>query len=490
MKLSIANTIWSLAFAAAFLLLDGMPLGAQPAREKRAGSRSAPTPAASPKVYSPLEFGARPDGATLATAAIQRAIDQCAGKGGGIVQLSRGVYLSGTIFLRTGVTLQIDEGATLLGSTRLADYPEVTPTFQSLMTERELVKQSIIYAERVERIGIRGKGVIDGQGAKFTVQPKVRPLVARPFIIRMVECREVLVEDITLLNSASWTESYLACDNLTIRNIRIYGHAIRNNDGIDIDGCQNVLIEGVESSSDDDGMCFKGTSDRPTRNVVVRNSRFYSYCNALKIGTDSQGAFENLRLENLELGRPPPGTPPLHLGRPEGVSGVSLEIVDGGTIDGVVIDNVKVVGTMAPIYIVLGDRGRHLKDKPRPPPGVVKNITISNLTAETASPMGCPIIGLSNHRIEKLLLRNIKISFPGGGTTEDRARKFTEKADTYPEAIKYAKHLPAFGLFFWHAANVRLENVSLTTRATDQREAIVLEDVDNFTIDGRMMRGN
>lgn len=488
MKTPIPKAGWRLACGAGLLVLSGLALGAQPGRERRTGSGMIGN--ASPKVYSPIEFGARPDGTTLATEAIQRAIDVCAGEGGGIVQLSPGVYLSGTIFMRTGVTLQIDERATLLGSTRLTDYPEVTPTFKSLMTEKELVTQSIIYAERVERIGIRGKGVIDGQGAKFTVQPKVRPLVKRPFIIRMVECRDVLVEDITLRNSASWTQSYLACDNLTIRNIRINGHAIRNNDGIDIDGCQNVLIEGVESTSDDDGMCFKGTSERPTRNVVVRNSRFFSYCNALKIGTDSQGAFENLRLENLELGRPPPGTPPLHLGRPEGISGISLQIVDGGTIDGVVIDQVKVVGTMAPIYIVLGDRGRHLKDKPRLPPGVVKNVTISNLTAETDSPMGCPIIGLGDHRIDGLLLRNIKISFPGGGTAEDRVRKFTEKADSYPEAIKYANRLPAYGFFFWHVANVRLENVSLTTRTADLREAIVLEDASRVTVDGRLMRND
>lgn len=479
-----------LTFGSVLLVLSGLTLGAQSAREDRARDSNAAPPAAASKVYRAIEFGARPDGATLATEAIQRAVDVCAGEGGGIVQLSPGVYLTGTIFMRSGVTLQIDEGATLLGSTRLADYPDVTPTFRSLMTEREMVTQSIIYAERVERIGLRGKGVIDGQGAKFTVQPNVRPLWKRPFIIRMIECREILVEGITLRNSASWTQSYLACDNLTIRNIRIEGHAIRHNDGVDIDGCQNVLIQGVESSTDDDGMCFKGTSERPTKNVVVENCRFFSYCNSLKIGTDSQGAFENIRISNLELGRPPPGTPPLHLGRPEGIAGIALEIVDGGTIDGVMIDNVKIVGTMAPIYIVLGNRGRHLKDKPRLPPGAVKNITISNLTAETNSAMGCPIIGLSNHRIDGLILRNIKISFPGGGTAEDRVRKFTEKADSYPEAIKYANRLPAYGFFFWHVANVRLENVSLTTRTADLREAIVLEDASRVTVDGRLMRND
>ena len=484
----LKNRHWKSAFGAGLIACGGLVLAASPAREERAGTKTH-APIATPKVCDPLEFGARPDGQTLATKAIQQAVDACAEQGGGVVQLSPGVYLSGTIFLRTGVTLQIDEGATLLGSTNLVDYPEVTPQFQSLMTERERVSQSIIYADRVERIGLRGKGVIDGQGAKFTVRPRERPLVGRPFLIRMIECRDVRVEDITLRNSASWTESFLACDNLTIRNIRVHGHVIRNNDGIDIDGCQNVLIEGVESSSDDDGMCFKGTSLRPTKNVVVRNSRFFSYCNALKIGTDSQGAFENIQISNLELGRPPPGTPPLHLGRPEGISGISLEIVDGGTIDRIAIDNIKIVGTLAPIYLVLGDRGRHLQGQPRLPPGALKHVTISNLTAETNSPMGCPIIGLPSHRIEGLLLCNVSISFPGGGIAEDRVRKFPEKADSYPEAIKYANRLPAYGLFFWHVAQVRLENVRLTTRTADQREAIAGEDASSIRIDGRSWRG-
>lgn len=133
-----------LAFGAGLFVLGGLALGAQPDREERADGRNATTPATTPKVYSPIEFGARPDGASLATEAIQRAIDECAGKGGGIVQLSPGVYLSGTIFMRTGVTLQIDEGATLLGSTRLADYPDVTPSFQSLTTSKTLDGESLV----------------------------------------------------------------------------------------------------------------------------------------------------------------------------------------------------------------------------------------------------------------------------------------------------------------------------------------------------------
>ena len=401
------------------------------------------------------------------------------------MQLTAGKYLSGTIFFRTGVTLQLDEGATLLGSTDLNDYPHKTPAFRSMNDEKQNVTQSLIYAEKVEKIALRGKGEINGQGASFTVVKKGPILVNRPFLIRMIECNDVLVEDVTLRDSASWTQDYIACDNLTIRGIKVIGHVMRNNDGCDIDGCQNVHISNVETTSDDDGLCFKGCSLRPTKNVVVENCRFYSYCNSLKYGTDSQGGFENIRIRNVELGRPAPDMPPKILGAPEGISGISLEIVDGGTMQDVTIENVKIRGTRAPIYLVLGDRGRHLKDNPRLPPGILRNVTISNVQAEPATNMGCPILGIPGHPIEGLTLRNIKILFPGGGLAEDTVRRFDDKANNYPEAIKYAKRLPAFGLFCWHVKGLTLENVQLTTRQPDQRPAIALEDAVDVTIDGK-----
>ena len=437
------------------------------------------------EVYDPIQFGAKPDGKTLSTTAIQKAIDACAAAGGGTVRLTKGRYLSGTIFFRNGVTLQVDEGATLLGSTDLNDYPHKTSALRSMNDEKQHVTQSLIYAEKVEKIALRGKGEINGQGASFKVVKKGPVLVNRPFLIRMIECKDVLVEDVTLRNSASWTELYLACDNLTIRGTRVIGHVMRNNDGCDIDGCQNVHISNVETTSDDDGLCFKGDTLRPTKNVVVENCRFYSYCNSLKYGTDSQGGIENVQIRNVELGQPAPGTPKKILGFPEGVSGIALEIVDGGTMKNVTIDNVKIRGTRVPIYVVLGDRGRHLIGNPRLPPGILRDVTISNVKAETASNTGCLILGIPEHPVENITLRNIQISFPGGGTLADTVRQFKEKANNYPEGTKYAKRLPAFGLFAWHVKGLTLDNVKLTTRRPDQRPAIALEDAIDVTINGK-----
>ena len=438
----------------------------------------------------PIQFGAKPDGKTLCTAAIQKAIDTCAAAGGGTVEFTKGKYLSGTIFYRSGVTLQLDEGVTLLGSTNVNDYPRTTPDFRTRMDEVEQVTRSLIYAEKVERIALRGKGEINGQGASF--QPVLeesmkngRELLDRPFLIRMIQCKDVSIEDVTLRDSGSWTEDYIACDNLTIRGIRVIAHVIRNNDGIDIDGCQNVHISDVMADVEDDGLCFKGCSLRPTKNVLVENCRFYSNCNSIKYGTDSQGGLENVTIRNVDLGQPAPDMPPAINGWAEGIAGIALEVVDSATMRNVTIDNVKVRGTWAPIYLVLGDRGRHAADKPRLPAGVMQNVTISNVRAEPTKNMGCPIVGIPGHPIEGLTLRNIHITFPGGGKQEDIVRRFTEKAHSYPEAFKYALRLPAFGLFCWHVRGVTLDNVQLTTRQPDERPAIAMEDVADVTLDGK-----
>jgi polygalacturonase len=431
-----------------------------------------------------VRFGAKPDGRSLCTTAIQKAVDACADQGGGIVRLGRGTYLSGTLFLRSKVTLELDEGATLLGSTNLADYPHKTPSYPTRMNDD--VTQSLIYAERLEHVGLCGKGRIDGQGASFRGPALEMAMPGRPFLIRMIECKDVRIEDLSLRNSASWMESYIACDDLTIRGIHVDNHVNWNNDAIDIDSCRHVRIRDVAANTDDDGLCFKGTSLRPTQDVVVENCSFRSYCNSLKFGTDSQGGLLDVRVRNLDLGQPPAGSPPPWKGRPPlGISGMSWEVVDGGTLRNLVVDRIKIHGTKAPIFLRLADRGRHLKGNPPPPPGVMRDVTISNVQGEGAGPMGCPIAGISGHRIENLTLRNIRISFAGGGKKEDTLRRFKENPKDYPEAIRFAPRLPAFGLFCWHVKGLTLDNVRLTTVAADPRPDVALEDALDVTIDGR-----
>ncbi|MCP4638965.1 MAG: glycoside hydrolase family 28 protein [bacterium] len=433
-------------------------------------------------VYDPMDYGAKPDGVTLCTEAIQNAIDTCAAAGGGSVRLAAGRFLSGTLFLKSNVSLIIDEGATLLGSTELDHYPVTIPEYRSY-TDR-YTNKSLLYGENLSDIAIVGKGTIDGQGAAFEGEWKVRP-----YLIRMVTCKNVRVQDITLINSPMWMQHYLACDDVRLQGVTVYNHCNRNNDMIDIDGCKDVLIADCVGDTDDDGITLKSTSARACENVTIRDCTVSSHCNAIKCGTESNGGFKNITIANCTV-KPSADTEPI-FGLPAGLGGIALEIVDGGTMDNVTVSDITIEGTLAPIFVRLGNRARpFIEGGPKPDVGVLRNVTLRNITATGASAMGCPIAGISGHPIEDLALENVKLSFAGGGEEKDTVRAFGEKAEKYPECKMFADWLPAFGLFCWHVRGLTLTNVALTTEAPDARPAVAFEDVEDITVDSKRVAGN
>ena len=433
-------------------------------------------PSAEYPIYNPVDFGAKPDGRTISTAAIQKSIDECAANGGGVVQLTGGVFVSGTIFMKSGVTLDISVDATLLGSTNLRDYPITVPAYSSYTNY--FTDKSLVYGENLSNIAVTGKGTIDGQGANFKGEGK-----HRPYGIRFITCSNVTVENLTLKNSAAWMQHYLACDNVSIKGITVWNHANRNNDMMDIDGCHNVLVTDCVGDTDDDGITLKSTSQRACENISIMGCTISSHCNAIKCGTESNGGFKNVKVSHCVI--KPSAKRTCIFGHPEGLAGIALEIVDGGTMDRVSVSDVQIQGTLSPIFLRLGDRARRFRrDMPRPDVGVLRNVTISRVTASGASSMGCAIAGLKNHRIENLFLSDLNFTFAGGGVEENIARRFDEKPGAYPECKMFSERLPAYGLFLWHVDGLSLDDVKLTTVKPDERPAIVLEDVANLSIDG------
>jgi len=255
-------------------------------------------PAQSGSTYDIRSFGAVGDGITLDTQALQAAIDTCSRRGGTVI-VPPGNFLTGSLRLRSNVDLYLAAGAVILGSTELKDYEEHTPAFQSY--NDVFLKHSLFYAEQSDHITIRGEGTIDGQGSAFPTTTTVRPdrYRNRPFILRFIQCRFVRIEDVTMKNSAMWMQHYLACDDLLIRGIRVYNHANKNNDMMDIDGCRNVVISDCIGDTDDDAITLKSTSPRITENVVITNCVLSSHCNALKCGTESTGGFRNITVTML-----------------------------------------------------------------------------------------------------------------------------------------------------------------------------------------------
>jgi polygalacturonase len=410
------------------------------------------------------DYGAAGDGAQLDTRALQAAIDACAAAGGGTVYFPPGRYLSGTLFLKSHITLHLEGGATLLGSPSREDYPSTVPAVRSY-TDNYTVR-SLIYAENLEHIALEGHGVIDGQGGTFKGSYK-----DRPYLLRVIACREVSMRGLTLRNSPMWVQHYLACEGVCIDGVRVKSTCNANNDGIDIDGCEQVRIANCDIRSGDDALVLKSTQERPCRNVVVTNCVLSSLCNAFKLGTESNGGFENIVMNNCAI-------------YDTRISGIALELVDGGTLEQVSISNVTMHNTKSAIFIRLGDRARPFKAGMEPIGiGRLRHVRISDVQAFGADAMGCSITGLPGHPVEDVVLENITVSFAGGGKVIKDPASVPEKPKAYPEYAMFGL-LPAYGFFCRHARGLRLNRVQVSTVQPDPWPALVCQDVGGLELFG------
>ncbi len=425
------------------------------------------------------DCGAVGDGVKLDTKAIQAAIDKCASAGGGTALLADGRFLSGTVHLRSHVTLRIEAGATLLGSTNIADYSASSPTKHS--SDGAYGTHGLISGDGLENIGLTGEGLIDGQGGLFS-QSRDRTNGIRPYVIRLANCRDVRVEGLRMRNSAAWMQHYFRCERLTVRGIRVWNFCNLYNDGLDLNGCKDVLVSQCVIESGDDAIVLKSTSERPTENVIISDCIARSHSNGIKLGTESNGGFKNITIANCIV-TSPTETNRLN-GRVRGYSGITLALVDGGQLERVAIANIAIHGVSVPLFLRLGDRGRLFKKDMQPQPiGTFRNVVINNIVATDVGTTGCSITGQPGHPIENVLLSNLTFTFEGGGARELAAKEVPELPGQYPECVMFGD-LPAYGFYGRHVKGLRFSNVQLRTSAPDLRHAMVLDDVTDLAVDG------
>ena len=459
------------------------------------------------RVLNILDYGVVGDGETLNTESFQKAIDACADEGGGVLRVPSGEYVTGTIQIKSNVILSLEQGAFILGSTNHDDYPT-----ENLRPSREGQSHTLLYAEDASNFSLEGLGTIDGRGTAKNFPKNAGPdgRDDRPRLVRFENCEHFTLSGLTYKNPGFWGIHLIDCRDVHLNGVTIRFHENQsNNDGFDIDACERVLIENCDIMAGDDGICLKSTLN-PCRDITVRNCRVSSHTAPLKFGTSSTGGFINIDVSNCYFYDSPMGA-------------IKLQIVDGGRMENIKISRIEMENVGCPIFIRLGNRGRTYGENTHTGPntghggsegqpvGSVKGIHISDINATVhfedraanaariakifkrdAEPKTGPltdrekakagpimIAGIPEHLIEDVVLENITISYPGGGTEEEAKNVPDEQINRYPEQFFFGV-LPAWGAYIRHAKNIEFKNVVLTAREDDARERLVLDDVESF----------
>jgi hypothetical protein len=455
--------------------------------------------AAASGVFDVRDFGAVGDGRTLCTAALNRAVEAAAGRGGGTVLVPAGRYLTGTVYLKSNVTVELGPGSVVAGSTSLADYPENPPpvpvdtvAFRRLRPRYpealEYGRFAIFSAAGQDRVRITGTGTIEGNGDHPNFSK--RELVARglsrqeaharrPFGLSFVRCREVRVDGVAFRNLASWTQSYLDCDGVQVEGVSVDSAGEdRNNDGIDLDGCRNFRVTGCRFNTGDDAICLK-SSFAMCENGVIAGCVIRSRVNAVKFGTASLVGFRTIAIANLVV-------------ESAGAAGLALEIVDGGVLEDVVASNLTLHEVGAAFFIRLGDRGRQWMRPDDHVVGVLRRVLIENVTASTVQPFaGNPfassISGLAGHPVEDVRIRGLRLvpqkGYPRDGAHALLAAAVLESETDYPEFGMFGP-LPASGVFVRHARDIVLDDVRVTPTAPEYRPTLYCQDVSGLRVNG------
>ena len=445
-------------------------------------------------------------GNKLCAETVQKAVDECSKNGGGIVRFDAGRYVLSTVFLKSNVTIEIPEGTEILGAESYYDYAQEEkidyPIYQD--SSHTYFHPSMFVGLDCENVKITGGGKIDMRSVWDEDGVRGAAIKHRGAkCIALKNCKNIEISNLEINNVTDLAIYFAGCENVDIYGIKMRVYI----DGISPDNSKNVCIHDCDVETGDDGIVFKSsyTLNRLDicKDIHVWNCKVKSRCNAIKFGTETNGGFENILIENIDI-------------RETRITGISIESVDGAIVDGITIKNVKMTNVNAPIFVHIGKRMRG-------PDGLeigkIRNVILENITAEgpyeeyeimpwnyfsykdndtlqkpwifgvaesfddTNSgntresdwQMTSNICGLSESLLENITLRNVHLKLDGG--VKEYKRDVPEDAQDYPEVFVYGRILPAKGIYFRHINGLILDNVTVETYRADAREDFIFDDV-------------
>jgi len=434
----------------------------------------------------------------LNTEVLQNYIDSIHNIGGGTITFPDYSYYTGTLVLKSNVTLHFEEGAILIGSPDLKDYKKATSYY------------GLIIANGAENICLSGKGEINGNGQSLAYKLDSLYYVGeidsinynhtdkrprwniRPNLIELYNCKNIIIKDLKFTNSACWVQKIDKCHKVEISDIKIESDSYWNNDGIDVMDSKNVTIKGCEINASDDGICIKSNFKNQQEGPIMCDSIWIEDCiirssaSAVKIGTNIFGGAKNIWIKNIEV-------------KDTYRSALTIQSVDGGIVENIHVNGIKATNTGNALFIRLGNRTRNRGENPKP--GFLRNIHIRDLDVEIASDrpdkdyiikgpalpyfhniMPSSIVGIPGAYIEDIHLENITIKHPGKGNYSYsnfptyKAKSIPEAIGDYPEFSMFGE-IPAWGLYLRHVKGLHIKNVELHAKNIDDRPAILYENV-------------
>lgn len=478
------------------------------------------------KIINILENGAIGDGKNIDSSAINRIIASADSNTPLKLVFPKGKYLCLAIKLRSNMSIIFENGVQIIAAPFIKgvheyDFPEENPNNIYQDFGHSHWQNSLFYGVNCQNIKISGTGLIIGdnlyrespgpiwtQNGEFpnsmSVLSQEEIAILAPNRIEMLgrankvfgfcDCKNISLDSLTIINGGHFAILATNVENLSIKDLLID----TNRDGIDIDCCQNVEIENCTiNSPNDDAIVLKSSLARgrkiATKNVLITNCRVSGFdvgsvytktfskiqefapdndrvTGRIKIGTETNGDFENIRIENCEFTRS---------------RGIAIESVDGGNIKNVDIENIKMDEvTSAPIFVKLGARMRAPLGEEI---GLIKNIKIQNLRAKNIMGDYCAmILGLGESKVENVHFSNISLQFNTSNSKQtDFDNKIIEKTKTnYPEPSMHGK-TPAKGFWIENAKSVKIENLELTNSPRDDRPNFMVRNSNNILINGK-----
>ena len=441
------------------------------------------------RVYNIRAFGAKGDGTTIDTAALQAAIDACTRDGGGTVLVPAGTFVIGTTELKSNVTLHIAASGKLLGSADGKQYHAVDAIPLHGDTTLNDGNWALLFAVKAKNVAIEGPGTIDGQGAQFHSAVRGTPPPSgiggnkRPYHVLVYQCEDLAIRDISLLDCAYHSIRIIESKRIHLDGIYIHNRVNGNNDGFHFISAQHVTVSNCIVKSQDDACAMFGSCQF----ITITNSSFSTRWSVFRFGG---GHVQNIAISNCLLYEVD-GCPMKFQGDP------------GSVFENVSFSNLVLQDVTGPISISIGG---HLPPPDDKTPVIARNISFSNIHGTvTTNPAqlseasvtsgynpgethSCIVLNSVNESIlENISFDNIHLIFGGGGTAEDAARR--DVPQTFGEYFRLGP-MPAYGLYARNVRGITMQNVRFQVATPDLRPALILDHVEDVAINGFSVQGN